>query len=155
MAERSSSHHSRQEAERRHLQELSPFHLIPYWPTDCGAVLLSFRAGLPFSSLCKHPHRHFQRYISLISFLSSFTLIFSSYQEDSHNNTFTELASVTDFPTAAASLCILGLSPGQASSVSGVVVAHLPLSARLSTALRGLPNSCLSSSDTMATSSPL
>lgn len=67
-----------------------------------------------------------------------------SYQVNSQDSTLTWLASVTDFPTATA-------SPVHASSVgdktSGMVVAHLLLSAKLSTALRGLPTFCLSSSD--------
>lgn len=61
----------------------------------------------------------------------------------SQDSTLSWLASVTDFPTTTA-------SPVHARSVrdktSGMVT-HLPLSAKLSTALRGLPTFCLSSSD--------
>lgn len=62
----------------------------------------------------------------------------------SQDSTLSWLASVMDFPTDAA-------SPVHTRSVrdktSGMVVTHLPLSAKLSTALRGLPTFRLSSSD--------
>lgn len=83
-----------------------------------------------------------------------FNLLFSdpllsfsqSSQVDSHDSTFPLLTSMPDFSTAAGNLWTLGFSLGQ--DLRGGC-SPPPFSVRLSTALRGLPNLCFSSSDTI------
>lgn len=97
-----------------------------------------FRLVLSVNTLT-HPRTRSQWCVSLLSFAQSSQL-------DSHGSTFTSLTSMPDFSTAAANLWTLSFSPGQ--DLRGGY-SPPPVNVRLSTALRGLPNLCLSSSDTI------